>query len=76
MDKSKAECGNLSKSSSPADPVQISLAVGFAIDIHWQVKVDHNGHLAATGKNAMDRVSLLYLKKKKPARCQFPGRGH
>merc|ERR1719264_2084639 len=35
----------LSKSSRPADPVQIRLAVGFAIDIHWQVKVHYNGHL-------------------------------
>ena len=72
--KSEVElCKNLSKSSRPADPVQICLTVGFAIDIHWQVKVHYNGHLAATDKYT---ESYHSNNLEKPARCQYPGRGH
>ena len=36
---------NLSKSAGPADPVQVCLAISFAVHVHWKVEVHHNGHL-------------------------------
>lgn len=33
------------EASSAANPVKVCLIVGLSLQIHWQVKVDHQGHL-------------------------------
>lgn len=30
---------------SPANPVKVRLVVGISLEIHWEVKVDHQCHL-------------------------------